>query len=197
MTLTIAFRPHAWTPSRLSELAPHFIISREFSPYTIHPPHTSSSSSLPLPLPLPPLHAHTHQERSRQKSIISLVNQQKGAIDGTLSLLKDLDNHNDASLSLDEKEVQRARLQGQLDEAKLTYRAGYMELQLCKRQLAEATALKKRALSGLVGAFDRLSAANRVPLPGVTPFLKFPLPPLLSPLSLSLLWSLFWNYSVG
>lgn len=60
---------------------------------------------------------------------------------------------------------QRQSLQAQLDEAKSNYRAGYMELQLCKRQMAEAQLLKKRAMSGLVGAFDKLASAMRVPLP--------------------------------
>ena len=63
------------------------------------------------------------------------------------------------------QQQQRQSLQAQLDEAKGNYRAGYMELQLCKRQIAEAQLLKKRAMGGLVSAFDKLASATRVPLP--------------------------------
>ena len=118
------------------------------------------------------------------------MNQQKGAIDACLAMLRDLDNGalneegggggagggegqgqggGAAEMQSQQHEQrraqQRASLQQQLDEAKLTYRAGYMELQLCKRQIAEAQTLKKRAMAGLVGAFDRLASSTRVPLP--------------------------------
>ena len=70
-----------------------------------------------------------------------------------------------AHVDPDDQEKERIALQAALDEAKNDYRAGYMELQLCKRQINEASSLKKRAMSALVAAFDKIATSNRIPLP--------------------------------
>jgi len=100
------------------------------------------------------------EERSRQKGLVSLVNQRKGAIDALLVMMRD--NDNDASKDPEEAARERAALQSEIDAAKLEYRAGYVELQLCKKQISEASLLKKRAMHDIVNAFDKLASANRV-----------------------------------
>lgn len=106
--------------------------------------------------------AALREERARQKGLVSLVNQRKGAIDALLVMMRD--NDNDTQKDSEEAAKERLALQSEIDAAKLEYRAGYVELQLCKKQISEATLLKKRAMHDIVSAFDKLASANRVAL---------------------------------
>jgi kinesin family member 6/9 len=85
--------------------------------------------------------------KTRQREIVSLLNEQKQIIDDLTSQL----------ISMSEEELELPGvdiLKEKLDSAKKSYRAAHHELQICKEQVNETQSLKKRAMTTMLSAFN-------------------------------------------
>lgn len=103
--------------------------------------------------------AELRVNKLRQREIVAKVNQLKGEIDQISAMLQEMDPNDHATAG------RRENLLNSLEAVKAEYRALHMEMQLCKNQVTEAQALKKRAMASLVMAFDNFTSGHRQPLP--------------------------------
>ena len=135
------------------------------------------------------LRQHLKTEKGRMREITRMVNTKKAEIDRFATAISDLDaksavlsrensklehslegspeqtQKESASPSIESPEKtkmidQRRSLVMRCEQTKAAYRAIHVEFQLCKKQIEETQLLKKRAMSDIVAAYERLATQN-------------------------------------
>ncbi len=135
------------------------------------------------------LRKHLKTEKGRMREITRMVNTKKAEIDRFATAITDLDaksavlsrvstelenslggspeqtQKESASPSIENPEKtkmidQRRSLVMRCEQTKAAYRAIHVEFQLCKKQIEETQLLKKRAMSDIVAAYERLATQN-------------------------------------
>ena len=135
------------------------------------------------------LRQHLKTEKGRMREITSLVNRKKAEIDQYTIAINDvdakardfalegqvmenslheggqIDNLDDETReALSKVKEEKQSLVMRMDQTKASYRALYMEFQLCRKQIEETQVLKKRAMNDIVSAYDRLAVHRPQPI---------------------------------
>lgn len=94
--------------------------------------------------------------KTRQRHIVSIINEQKKLIDEFTNVLREVERESMESENpgFNDWNNKCNEIKRQLAEAKAHYRSAHQELTECKTQLTETQSLKKRAVASLLSAFN-------------------------------------------